>query len=240
MRIRRRRRPLRTPAERVGLLRNADRPPPASVSGSDEALLARALRERDEGAFRRVVERFFSPMVRLARIYVRTSDEAEEVVQETWLAALGGIGRFRGRASIRTWLFHILRNRARTRGKRAARTIPFSQLQDPDIHAGPEIDPAAHSWGAGRVHGADCGDPERDLLAGELRSQVDRALKHLPARQREVMVLRDVEGWTSEEVRAALGLSEGNQRVLLHRARSRVREVLRPYLELGEPAMRVA
>ncbi len=232
MRIQTRRRPLRTPAERVGLLPNADTPPPAVTSAPDELLLARALRDRDEHAFRRVFERLLSPMLRLARVYVRTSDEAEDVVQETWLAALRGAGSFRGRASFRTWLFQILRNRARTRGKRSARLMPFSQLLRSDGVNRREAGVPDEAWRIGPAN-VDWAHPERQLLVGELRGRIEAAMDQLPPRQREVMVLRDIEGWSSEEVRAALDLSQENQRVLLHRARARVRQLLGPYLHEG-------
>lgn len=235
--------PLRTPAERVGLLPNADTPPPETTPGPDEVLLARALRDRDEHAFRRVFERLLSPMLRLARVYVRTSDEAEDVVQETWLAALRGAGSFRGRASFRTWLFQILRNRARTRGKRGARLLPFSQVLRSEGADGGEAGVPDEAWGTGPAD-VDWAHPEQELLAGELRGKIEAAMEQLPPRQREVMALRDIEGWSSEEVRATLDLSQENQRVLLHRARARVRQLLGPYLhgdaELDRPLARIA
>ena len=230
-----RRRCLRTPVERVGMLPNADLPPPALAGTHGDAVLVRALRDRDEHAFRRVIDRYFSPMIRLARVYVRTRDEAEEVVQETWLAALRGIGGFRGTASIRTWLFQILRNRARSRGRRCAREVPFSQLEAAGPTAAKSPEPlleTAHSPTLGTAPPA----PDEALLEAELRAQVERALNHLPPRQAEIIVLRDLEGWSSEELRESLGLSAENQRVLLHRARARMRELLRPYLRDGQLA----
>lgn len=217
------------------MLPNADLPPPRATDALEDAVLARALRDRDERAFRRVMVRYFSPMVRLARVYVRSRDEAEEVVQETWLAALRGISRFRGRASIRTWLFRILRNRARSRGRRSAREVPFSQLESAEPAAAPAsalVLAYAHSPTRGTV----APTPDEALLAAELRLQIEQALQRLPARQAEVIVLHDVEGWSPEELRLSLGLTAENQRVLLHRARVRMRELLRPYLRDGQPA----
>jgi len=230
----RRHAPARAPVECVGMLQNTDMPPPPAAPASDELLLARALRDRDERAFRRVADHFFQPMLRLARVYVRTHDEAEDVVQETWLAALRGIARFRGRASIRTWLFRILRNRARTRGRRAARVIPFSQL--PPSRAEHAVDPSSPPAAEPPPPTeAQRRTPEHELLTGELLVQLRAALEQLPARQREVVVLRDLEGRSAGEVRAALGLSPENQRVLLHRGRSKLRDMLRPYLADGVP-----
>src|SRR5690606_16440588 len=130
---------LRSPSERVGTLSHADLPPPAGASSFDdeEQLLLRALRERDEQAFEWLLDRWYSPMLRLARTYVRTRADAEEVVQDTWLAVLGGLERFEGRSSLKTWIFRILVNRARTRARRAARTLPISAVAAPAGAHGP-------------------------------------------------------------------------------------------------------
>lgn len=227
----------RSPKERAGTLPNSSLPPPDS--SAEEALLARALRQRDEAAFDALLDRLHSPMLRLAQVFVRSREDAEEVVQDTWLAALGGIDRFQGRSSLKTWLFRILVYRARTRGKREARTVPFSAMRvsadgDPDDfredaqfgeipRAGTEL------FLSESMHRTRNG-PEEQFLAAELRVQLEDAVRGLPPRQREVITLRDMEGWPADEVCELLGLSEANQRVLLHRARVRVRDAVAPYL----------
>ncbi len=205
----------------------------------EEQLLVQALRERDEAAFERVLDRWYSAMLRTAMIYVGSRARAEEVVQETWLAVLGGIDRFDGRSSLKTWIFRILINRAKTSATRDARVIPLSSLgrgqSDDDVGGTP--------YPADPLHGCPpdaepmfCGSasmarkPEDWLLSEELREYIEAAIGTLPPKQREVIVLRDVEGWTPGEVCNMLGISESNQRVLLHRARVRVRDALAPYL----------
>jgi RNA polymerase sigma-70 factor (ECF subfamily) len=172
-------------------------------------------------------------MVRVARGYVRSDAVAEEVVQDSWLAVLRGIERFEGRSSFKTWLLRIVANRAMTSGVREARSVPFAALEDegedepavsPErFHAHDE--PGAGSWSAPPEPW-----PEERLLAGEVRERVAQAIDELPGLQRAVVSLRDVEGWSSEEVREALEISESNQRVLLHRGRARVRAALEDYL----------
>jgi len=190
---------------------------------SEEQLVA-ALRAGDEEAFRELVREYQPSLVRVARIYVSTQAAAEEVAAETWLAVLNGIDRFEGRSSLRTWIFRILTNIAKTRAVREGRTLPFSSLQ-PE----PAVDPDRFVDGAWAV----VPDvwPEDALLAAETRERITEAIEALPPTQRAVISLRDVEGWSSEEVRNALGLSETNQRVLLHRARSKVRTALEDYLK---------
>ncbi len=211
---------------------------------ADEQLVA-ALRDGDEGAFIALVGRYGPLMLRVASTYVRTPAVAEEVVQETWLAVLEGIGRFEGRSSLKTWLFRILANRAKTRGEREARCLPFSCVaargEDDD---GPAVEPdrflgADHPrwpshWAAAPGDWATV--PDVRLLSQETLAHVRDAITGLPERQQEVIVLRDVEGWSAEEVCNALGVSEVNQRVLLHRARSKVRAALERYLD-AEPAL---
>jgi RNA polymerase sigma-70 factor, ECF subfamily len=203
----------------------------------DEELLD-ALRRGDERAFVALVRRYGGLMQRVALTYVRTPAVAEEVVQETWCAVLTGLDRFEGRAALKTWLFRILTNRAKTRGQREARTVPFSSLSsDDDGDEGPSVDPdrflpADHPhwpghWAAGPAQWSAV--PDERLLAREVRSQIRRAIDQLPERQQAVIVMRDVEGWPPEEVCEVLALSEGNQRVLLHRARSHVRAELERY-----------
>lgn len=229
---------LRSPSERVGTLSHADLPPPASFALDEEQLLVRALRERDEQAFESLLDHFYSPMLRLARAYVRSPEEAEEVVQDTWLAVLGGLDRFEGRSSLKTWIFRILVNRARTRAKREARLLPFSSLQEPSDPSGPDRDPPNADWLSRQGEGAplawhgtglEARSPEDCVLAGELQGRIETAIRGLPARQQEVITLRDIEGWTAEEVCDLLDISEANQRVLLHRARVKVRDALERY-----------
>ena len=203
---------------------------------ADAGLLER-LRAGDEAAFLTLVERYGPLMQRLALTHVRTTAVAEEVVQEAWLGVLSGLDRFEGRSSLKTWILRILVNRAKTRGQREARCVPFSSLLPEDDDA-PAVDPDRFQGPDGRFPGGWRAFPsewetlpEERLLAQETLARVQEAISELPTRQQEVMVLRDVQGWSSEEVCDALELSEGNQRVLLHRARSRVRGALERYME---------
>jgi RNA polymerase sigma-70 factor (ECF subfamily) len=166
----------------------------------------------------------------VARSFVRTDALAEEVVQDTWLAVLRGLDGFEGRASLKTWIFHILANRARTRAVREARSVPFSSLADAAAQEGPAVDPALfdHDGRWARPPQTLDADPERHVLAAELRGRLVEAVAELPEAQRSVIALRDLAGLPSEEVCELLGLSDGNQRVLLHRARTRVRAALAP------------
>jgi RNA polymerase sigma-70 factor, ECF subfamily len=207
----------------------------AQVAGADASLLE-ALRAGDETAFRELVREYNPSLVRVARIYVSTQAVAEEVVQETWLGVLKGLDRFEGRSSLRTWIFRILTNIAKTRAVRDGRTLPFSALQDPGrvpeaaVDADRFLDPEHPRW-PGHWALRPESWPEEALLASETREQLAEAIEALPASQRAVISLRDIEGWSSEEVRNALDLSETNQRVLLHRARSKVRAALESYLQ---------
>ncbi|HEU0247408.1 MAG TPA: sigma-70 family RNA polymerase sigma factor [Gaiellaceae bacterium] len=203
---------------------------------SDDAVVVAALRGGDEDVFAELVTAYSNPLLRLAQDFVRTRSVAEEVVQETWLAVLEGIDRFEGRSSLRTWLFRILVNKAKTRGAREARTVPFSSLVPEgdesavpeDRFRGPDNQWAGH-W-ASPPRPLDT-YPEHRLLAREVRGRIGQALEALPDSQRAVVTLRDVAGWDAEEVCDALGLSEGNQRVLLHRGRAKLRAALEQYLE---------
>lgn len=206
-----------------------------AVVGSAEAQLVDALRAGDEAAFAQLVREYQPSLVRVARIYVSTQAAAEEVAAETWLAVLNGIGRFEGRSSLRTWIFRILTNIAKTRAQRDGRTLPFSALQDPGrvpeaaLDADRFLDPEHPRWpGHWAVRPAPW--PEDAVIAAETQARLAEAIEALPATQRAVISLRDIEGWSSEEVRNALDLSETNQRVLLHRARSKVRRALESYL----------
>ena len=206
-----------------------------AVAGSAEAQLLEALRAGDETAFAQLVREYQPSLVRVARIYVSTQAAAEEVAAETWLAVLNGLDRFEGRSSLRTWIFRILTNIAKTRAQRDGRTLPFSALQDPGrvpeaaVDADRFLDPEHPRWPG---HWAVRPEPwpEDALVAAETQAVVAEAIEALPANQRAVISLRDIEGWSSEEVRNALELSETNQRVLLHRARSKVRRALESYL----------
>jgi RNA polymerase sigma-70 factor (ECF subfamily) len=207
------------------------------VAGDESELLA-SLRAGDEAAFARIVSEWSRPMLMLARSFVSTEASAEEVVQETWLAVLKGLDRFEGRSSLRTWVYRILVNTAKSRGVREHRTLPWSSVAGED--AGPSLDPALFQ-SAGDAHpggwrAAPAAWPaevavEGSVLAGEVRRELRAVLDTLPERQRLVLVLRDVLGHSSEEVQAMLEISQANQRVLLHRARTAVRAGLAAYLE---------
>ena len=192
----------------------------------DHALLDR-LRAGDERAFEALVVRYDAVLRRVVRTFVRSSSAADDVVQETWLGVVRGLRDFEGRSSLRTWIFGILLNQARARARRDGQTVPFSALERED---GPAVDPAA--FGAdGRWTSAPPrldGDPETGLLSAELRTQLLHAVGELPDAQRAVITLRDLVGFSAPEVCHLLEISEGNQRVLLHRARSRVRTALAP------------
>jgi RNA polymerase sigma-70 factor, ECF subfamily len=207
-----------------------------------DAEIVAALRNGDERAFVALVERYQALMLRVARRYVRSAAVAEDVVQETWLGVLNGLERFEGRASLKTWIFRILTNRALSRAEREGRAVPFSSLAGED-EGEPAVDPdrfrpATDKWAGGwKTFPASWdGLPEERLLGREAIDLVCAAIKDLPARQHVVILMRDIEGWSAEEVCEALEISEANQRVLLHRARSKVRQCLESYLE-PEPAL---
>ena len=200
------------------------------MPGPDSDLVD-ALRAGDEAAFARIVAEWSRPMVALARGFVSTEASAEEVVQETWLAVIKGLDRFEGRSSLRTWVYRILVNIAKTRGVREHRSLPWSSLAGDD--AGPSLDPALFEdggWRAAPNAWPEAVTVESSALAGEVRGEVKAALDNLPERQRTVITLRDVLGMDSDEVCDLLGISAGNQRVLLHRARSTVRNAIENYL----------
>jgi RNA polymerase sigma-70 factor, ECF subfamily len=207
------------------------------LAQENEQQLLAALRAGDEDAFAALVDRYHASLVRLARMYVRQRSVAEEVAQETWLAVLNGIDRFEGRSSLKTWLFRILTNRAKTRGERESRSVPFSSMGDPDEPAvdpdrfRAEGEPYAGGWKEFPVPWE--GDPEERLLAGEARALILQTIEQLPPNQRAVITLRDIEGFDADDVCNVLEVSDTNQRVLLHRARSKVRRGLEQYLEEG-------
>ncbi|SDC71519.1 RNA polymerase sigma-70 factor, ECF subfamily [Geodermatophilus telluris] len=204
--------------------------------GSDaQAELLGRLRAGDRQAFAELVDAWSGVLLRVALLYVSTRASAEEVVQDTWLAVIGQLDRFEGRSSLRTWVFRILENQARSRGSREARTVPWSTAFLPDgdgADGGPTVDPARFRGSEDRWprHWTDAGlprpwqpPPEEAVVAGEVRRELRTALAELPERQRTVVELRDVLGLTSEEVCERLGISAGNQRILLHRGRARLR-----------------
>ena len=200
------------------------------VRDDDAALLA-ALRAGDERAFARLVELHHAALVRVARQYVPTQEIAEDVAQEAWLGLLRGLDSFEGRSSLRTYLVRIVMNLARTRGVREARSLPFSSLVRDDD--GPVVDPErfVQAPAAGAGHWLSPIRPwslsaEQLALNAELAEKIGEAIARLPEAQRRVVTLRDVEGFDAGEVCDLLGLSEGNQRVLLHRARTKLRQAL--------------
>jgi RNA polymerase sigma-70 factor (ECF subfamily) len=209
--------------------------PRPSAQDDDEALIA-ALSRGDADAFATLVDRHSPAMIRVAMAYVPTRAAAEEAVQETWIAVMRGIDRFEGRASLKTWIFRILSNVAMRSGARERRSVPFSALAEAEDTGEPSVDPdrflpADHERFPGHwaTMPARWPTPEEGLLAGETREVIAAAIAELPVAQRTVIALRDVEGWSSEEVREALEISAGNQRILLHRARSRVRSAIEDY-----------
>jgi len=216
----------------------------AEPDDPDAALLAR-LRAGDEAAFTELVDRWSAPMLRVALTHTRMRALAEEAVQDTWLAVLQGIGRFEERSTLKTWVFRILLYTCRGKVERERRTPPLSDVQRAAVDrlglpAVPEdrFLPSNHPHWPGhwsQPPRAWVRTPDEALLTVELRSHLSDAVAALPGRQRQVLVLRDVEGFTSEEVCQVLGVLPGNQRVLLHRARSTVRAALEPYLTAERP-----
>ncbi|HEV2357591.1 MAG TPA: sigma-70 family RNA polymerase sigma factor [bacterium] len=210
---------------------------PASYADADA--VAR-LRDGDEAAFVSLVDRHAAAMLRVASMHLPRA-AAEEVVQDTWLGVLQGIAGFEQRSTLKTWIFSILMNRVRTQAQRERRSVPFSALADAPSDQEPAVEP-------GRFLGADhprwpghwasppesWGDsPEERLLSAEVRAEIQHAIDRLPPDQREVITLRDVEGWAGEEVSTLLQITPNNERVLLHRARSKVRRALERYFGEG-------
>jgi RNA polymerase sigma-70 factor (ECF subfamily) len=212
------------------------------VDPDDRHFLA-ALRAGDEAAFTRLVDGYGPTLLRIALAHVPSRAVAEEVVQETWLAVLRGIDRFEGRSSLRTWITSILLNTARRRGEGERRTLPISLLRRrrEEGRAEPAVDPDRFQGRSGERPGwwalppDRWEEPDERLSRQTTQTVLLEAISGLPARQREVIVLRDLNGWSAEEACNALGISEPNQRVLLHRARAKVRAALEDHMRKGQP-----
>ncbi len=223
-------------------LRDPSGPPGSftTVGADADAEMVARLRNGDETAFMSLVERHAAAMLRVASMYVPRA-VAEEVVQDTWVGLLQGITRFEGRSSLKTWIFSILMNRVRTQAQRERRTVPFSALADASEDGEPALEPDRflgadhaqwpHHWARPPESWGD--SPEERLLSAEVRGEIQRAIDALPPGPREVITLSDVEGWSTDEVCGLLGITPNNQRVLLHRARSKVRQTLERYFAGG-------
>jgi RNA polymerase sigma-70 factor (ECF subfamily) len=211
--------------------------PSQSVTGDrDEDALLSALRAGDEGAFSELVQRWSGVMLRLALAHVESRAVAEEVVQDAWLTMLRSLDRFERRSTLRTWVLGIVVNVARSRARAERRLVPLTPgpgetAVDPTRFLAPDHARWPHHWA---VEPLPWRTPEEDLLAGETRKVILEAIDDLPPAQREVLVLRDLEGFAAPEVCNILGLSDTHQRVLLHRARSRVRQALERYFAAAE------
>lgn len=206
------------------------------IAASRESELIDRLRVGDESAFSALVDRYYQSMLHVARSYVASAEAAEDVVQEAFLGVITGIGSFEGRSSLKSWMFRILVNRARTRGEREGRVRPFSSVGDGGGE--PSVDPDRFEKG-GRWAGYWSSPPSREhlpearVLAAEMGDRLVGAIATLPTTQRAVLELRDVLGFESDEVCELLDISGANQRVLLHRARSRTRAILEEYVGVG-------
>jgi RNA polymerase sigma-70 factor (ECF subfamily) len=220
----------------------ADVPGAGQPATHAELGLIEALRQGDEDAFGRLVDQYQASLRRVAGLYVSNRAVADEVVQDTWLGVIQGIWAFEGRSSLRTWIFRILINRAKTHAAREGRMVPLAaagadDIGGPDAAVGPErFHPADHGTEPGRWARPprEIGpSPEGRLLSREAGELLQKAIDALPPSQRLVLTLRDVEGCSTEEACNALGIRETNGRVLLHRARARLRAALEPYLDGG-------
>ena len=210
-----------------------------SGDGEDAAILA-ALRAGDETTYAKLIDQYHASLLRLARVYVRDGAVAAEVVQDTWIALFESLARFEGRSSLKTWLFRILVNVARTRARKEQRSIPFSTAfsnvgsvfrrvaGDRETSVSPDRFAADGHWASPPRSWGE--SPETSAISSEMRARILGAVEELPANQREVITLRDIQGWSPGEVCNALAISDTNQRVLLHRARSKVRRSLDAYL----------
>jgi RNA polymerase sigma-70 factor (ECF subfamily) len=202
-----------------------------------ETALLMALRDGDEAAFMAIVEAWGPAMLRLARAHVSSQAIAEEVVQEAWVAILRALDRFEGRSSLKTWAFRIVANIAKTRAIKESRSVPFSSATA-DGEEGPMVDPGRFQTAGDRYPGHWQRPPEpwpeQRLELAETRDAALAAIAELPPRQREIIALRDIEGFSAEEACNALDVTETNQRVLLHRARSKVRNALESHFHAAE------
>lgn len=218
--------------------------PPSSEPVPVDGVLIEALSCGDERAFSALLERYHASLLRVTRIYVPSHALAEEIIQETWLGFLGSLPRFERRCSLKTWLFTILIRCAARIRDHERRSIPFSAVWNADAAPGePALDPDRffprdHRWRGvwrlDRVEAVPTGwaeVPEERLLTRELRQVIGELVAELPPAQREVFTLRDIEGLTTEEASCVLQVTANNQRVLLHRARSRLRRGLERYLQ---------
>jgi len=194
-----------------------------------------ALRSGDEATFEALIGRYHGPMMRLAMSYLRDRGAAEDAVQETWLTCLNTLDRFEGRSSLKTWVFGILLNVARSRRRKESRILPFTSLfrRDGGDGRGPTVDPGRFGsdglWSAPPDSWSNV--PESRLLDRETIEHVKIAIEALPVKQREVVILRDVAGFEADEVCLLLSISAANQRVRLHRGRAAVRKMLEEYLK---------
>ena len=206
------------------------------VASDDDPHLIELLRNGNEAAFVTLIDRYSDTMVRLAMFYVTAWPVAEEVVQETWMSVFEHLGHFEGRSSLKTWMFRILINCAKTWAQREGRSLPFSSRSGMSTdHAEPAIEPdrllpVEQSWAGKWASVKRVAMPDERLLSQEKFLCLERAIEALPPNQREIIILRDIEGWTTDEICSTLGISEGNLRVLLHRARLKVRSALEKYI----------
>jgi RNA polymerase sigma-70 factor (ECF subfamily) len=219
----------------------------ATSSDRHERALIAALRRGDERTFCALIDAYNPALRRVAMAHVPSRAVADEVVQETWLRVLRGLDRFEGRSSLKTWIFGILTNVAKTRGARERRSVPFSALATAEALDGLSVDPDrffppdhARFPGGWSLPPTRWQTPEDELLSVERRNVVLSAIAELPVAQRTVIGLRDIDGWPADEVCEVLGISEGNQRALLHRARTTVRAALERYHAPVEPALPAA
>ena len=205
-----------------------------------DAQLVERLLDGDEEAFEALIEEHHRGMVNLAKAFVVDESAAEEVVQETWTAVIDGLDGFEGRSSLKTWIFSILTNLARKRGEKDSRSVAWSSLSEGTIDQEVGEDSSRFAtdgrWSAPPAPWNM--DPEEEMMRADLLDEIRRAIENLPSRQQVVVRLRDVEGLGSEEVCEVLDITDGNQRVLLHRGRSKVRDALENYLADGREAVR--
>jgi RNA polymerase sigma-70 factor (ECF subfamily) len=227
------------PEERVATQQIAGSQSPGGVASAEDLRLVEALRSGNESAFVSLIDMYQSSLLRLAMIFIPSQAVAEEIVQETWMGVLHGLDRFEGRSSLKTWIYRILTNRAKTRAQREGRSVPFSSLPEftselhesgiePERFQGPDQQ-SPGSWVSIPRSWEEI--PEERILSQETMTRIQESIDTLPNGQREVITLRDIEGCTSDEACGLLGVSEANQRVLLHRARCKVRRALERYFE---------